>query len=69
MTALADEFPAWEIAVRPAGLDIITALWRSQDGRSMRYIVALTEAGLRDRLLRHEERDGVHGMPPPLSAR
>jgi hypothetical protein len=69
VTALAAEFPAWEIALRPAGLDIVTALWRSPDGRSMRYIVAMTETTLRNRLLLHAERDGAQGMPPPLSAR
>jgi hypothetical protein len=48
--ALAREFPGWQIDVRPAGLDILTAYWCSPDGRSRRYVVATSSAGLLARL-------------------
>jgi hypothetical protein len=50
VTPLADEFPGWEIAVRPAGLDVITALWRSSDGHSRRSVVAHSAPELAERL-------------------
>jgi hypothetical protein len=47
---VADEFPSWQITIRPGGLDVITALWRSQDGRSQRYVVAHSAPELAERL-------------------
>jgi hypothetical protein len=48
--ALAREFPDWQIDVRPAGVGICTAYWRSPDGRSRRYIVARSSGELLTRL-------------------
>jgi hypothetical protein len=44
--ALAREFPGWQISVNPGGTGIATAFWRSEDGRSRRYLVATSAAGL-----------------------
>ena len=44
--SLAAEFPAWEIAVVPAGLGVWTAYWVSADGRQRRYIVEPSAAQL-----------------------
>jgi hypothetical protein len=40
----------WHIAARPAGLDVWTAEWSSEDGRSVRYIVACSAAELAGKL-------------------
>jgi hypothetical protein len=47
---LAREFAAWQIDFRPASLDIVTAYWRSPDGRSRRYVVRRSGAELLTRL-------------------
>jgi hypothetical protein len=39
-SALADEFPGWEITLNPGGLDVVAAYWQTPDGRSRRYVVA-----------------------------
>jgi hypothetical protein len=46
LALLAREFPEWEITIRPAGLNMATAYWRSGDGRHRRLIVARSAAGL-----------------------
>lgn len=46
LDAIAAEFPAWEVTIRPAGLDVIAAYWQSADGRHRHYIVAPDPAGL-----------------------
>lgn len=43
---LVTEFPGWEISVRPAGLELCGAYWRSPDGRHRRYLVAATPSEL-----------------------
>jgi hypothetical protein len=48
--ALAREFCDWQIAIRPAGVDLSTAYWCSPDGRSRRYVVARSSADLFARL-------------------
>jgi hypothetical protein len=48
--ALARDFPDWQLDIHPAGVDICTAYWRSQDGRSRRYVVARSSAELFARL-------------------
>lgn len=48
--ALAREFPDWQIDMRPAGLAICAAYWRSADGRSRRYVVAHSVGELLARL-------------------
>jgi len=50
MSVLRREFPAWQFDVHPGGLRVWTALWRSEDGRHERYIVARTDAELLARL-------------------
>jgi hypothetical protein len=40
----------WAIVTRPAGLSVWTAELTSDDGRTVRYIVAHTAAGLAEKL-------------------
>jgi hypothetical protein len=40
----------WAIAARPAGLNVWTAEWASEDRRSIRYIVAGSAAELAEKL-------------------
>jgi hypothetical protein len=47
---LAREFAAWEIDFRSGSLDVVTAYWRSPDGRSRRYVVRRSSAELLARL-------------------
>jgi hypothetical protein len=47
---VSEEFPAWQVEIRPGGLDVITALWRSEDGRGEWYVVAHSSAELAERL-------------------
>jgi hypothetical protein len=47
---LAPFIERWAIAVRPAGLNVWTAEQTSEDGRSIRYIVARTAAELAEKL-------------------
>jgi hypothetical protein len=41
---LLTEFGVWEVALRPAGLDVVTAYWCSDYGRYRRCVVAATTA-------------------------
>ncbi|HEY1621763.1 MAG TPA: hypothetical protein VGG25_29350 [Streptosporangiaceae bacterium] len=50
MNVLRREFPAWQFDIHPEGLRVWTALWRSEDGRHERYIVARTDSELLARL-------------------
>ena len=50
LSALRETYPGWEIIERPAGVAIITAEHRSQDGRAIRYIVAASVAELAGKL-------------------
>jgi hypothetical protein len=54
---LGTEFSEWEVTAQPAGLDVVTAYWRSDDGRHRRCVVAVTSAELLTRLraIRGEE--------------
>lgn len=63
---LATEFPGWQIAVRPGGLDVVTALRVSPDGRRQRYVVAHSAAELLGRLraIRAEETRQTSGLVP-----
>jgi hypothetical protein len=47
---LAKEFAAWQIDFRPGSLDVVTAYWRSPDGRSRRYVVRRSSTELLARL-------------------
>ncbi|HTS97025.1 MAG TPA: hypothetical protein VMI33_10425 [Streptosporangiaceae bacterium] len=40
----------WTIVIRPAGLNVWTAEWASEDRRSIRYIVARSAAELAAKL-------------------
>jgi hypothetical protein len=53
--ALAEEFPGWEVTIRPAGLGVVTAYWCSEDGRARRFIAAPSASLLRARLRAIEE--------------
>jgi hypothetical protein len=57
---LAREFAAWQIDFRPGSLDVVSAFWRSPDGRSRRYIVRRSSAELLVRL----REIGPPGAPP-----
>lgn len=50
MALLLTEFGGWEVALRPAGLEVVTAYWCSDDGRHRRCVVAATSAELVTRL-------------------
>jgi hypothetical protein len=53
------ECSGWQIDARPAGLDIWSAMHRSEDGRHIRYIVAHSPGQLAARLaIADEELDG-----------
>jgi hypothetical protein len=54
---LPTEFGGWEVALRPAGLNVVTAYWCSDDGRHRRCVIAATSAELLTRLraIRGEE--------------
>jgi hypothetical protein len=61
--ALLKEFgDVWQISVRPAGLVVWTALWKSPDGRHIRYLVAPDPDQLLERLrvIDPEEHDEGH---------
>lgn len=47
---LAREFAAWEIDFTPGVIGVVTAYWRSPDGRSRRYVVRRSSAELLARL-------------------
>ena len=47
---LLHEFPDWEIAAYPGGLDVWSAVHRSADGRHIRAIIARTAADLAEKL-------------------
>jgi hypothetical protein len=47
---LAREFAEWQIVFRPSALSVVTAFWRSADGRSRRYVVCRSGAELLARL-------------------
>jgi hypothetical protein len=47
---LARDFASWQIDFQPGSLDVVTAFWRSPDGRSRRYIVRRSTAELLARL-------------------
>jgi hypothetical protein len=47
---LARDFDAWQIDYRPGSLEVVTAYWRSPDGRSRRYVVRRSSAELLARL-------------------
>lgn len=53
--SLADEFPGWDVAVKPGGLGMWTAYWQSDDGRHRRYIVAPSAPQLLDALRNRPE--------------
>ncbi len=57
---LATEFGEWEVALQPAGLDMVAAYWCSDDGRHRRCVVAATSTELLLRL-RAIRREGARG--------
>jgi hypothetical protein len=63
---LVAEFGEWEVAVRPAGLDVVAAYWCSDDGRHRRCVVAATSAELlvRLRAIRGDEPTATTGPVP-----
>lgn len=67
--AIASEFPAWQVSIRPGGLDICTAFWCSQDGRARRYVVARSSTELIARLRAISEEDATEQQQPPSQAR
>ena len=67
VAALVRGFPEWEIALRPAGLHVVTAFWQSADGRHRHYIVAPTPAELLD-ALRKVPTAVEYGPEPPPAA-
>jgi hypothetical protein len=48
LAAMAREFPGWEIAAYPGGLDVWSA--ERREGKALRYIVARTAAELAAKL-------------------
>jgi hypothetical protein len=40
----------WQIDAHPAGLDIWSAIWRSEDGRHIRVLIARTPTELASKL-------------------
>jgi hypothetical protein len=57
--SLREQFPKWDIVIRPAGVPIIAALKKSDDG-SERYVVATTAEELAGKLatIEKDEQDG-----------
>ena len=51
---LRHEYPAWRIDAHPLGLGLWSAEYRSEDGRSVHYIVAHSGTELEDKLSRTE---------------
>jgi hypothetical protein len=67
--AIASEFLAWQVSIRPAGLDMYSAFWCSRDGRARRYVVAPEQYRATSPAARHQRGRRKEQQQPPSQAR